>query len=98
MPKLNDRQRRFCELLVQGMSATEAAKQAGYAASTAGSNADKLLKNTNVSDYLAELRAELKDESIADARERAQFWTEVMRGKGSATFVTKEGLSEGPPD
>ena len=53
--KLNMRQRKFAEFYAQGNTASESAIKAGYSAKYAGVNADKLLKNTNVSKYIKEL-------------------------------------------
>lgn len=77
---MNDRQRRFCELYCgecQG-NATEAAKRAGYKPDYAGTNAGKLLKNTKVKKYIAELNAEITKSNIATAEDIQAFWTEVL--------------------
>lgn len=54
---LNDRQRRFAELLVEGRSATSAYIDAGYAEQGAEASASRLLSNAKVAAYVAILRA-----------------------------------------
>lgn len=95
---LTPRQKKFCELYAANPDGKQAALGAGYAPAYADRQASQLLDNPRVSAYLASLTEPQRDERIADARERQEFWTEVMRGKGEATFVTKEGLLSGPPD
>jgi phage terminase small subunit len=96
--QLTDRQRKFCENLNRGMSATDAAKDAGYSPKWAGHDAAKILKNPQVAAYLDDLRTESRDESIADGTERRKLLTELMRGNTDAPFVTGIGLVDGKPD
>lgn len=79
-PKFTDRQRIFCENLNRGMSATEAARKAGYSEEYANRQAGKLVdKSPAVQAYLAELREASKSTSIADGKERREFLTRVLR-------------------
>ncbi len=94
----NAKQKKFCELYAAHPDGKQAAIGAGYSERTAESQASQLLKNPKVVSYLKTLTQPERDDRIADATERQRFWTEVMRGKGRATFVTKEGLDSGPPD
>lgn len=64
-PDLNDRQRRFAELVVEGLPAGRAYEQAGYSArgASADNNASRLLGNARVSEYLSNLRKEAMEAS-----------------------------------
>lgn len=55
---INDRMRRVCELVVQGVPAGRAYEQAGYTArgDAADQNASQLLRKPKVADYLRTLR------------------------------------------
>lgn len=70
-PVINEKQKRFAELLViEGMQGSEAARQAGYAEKNAGIIAFNLTKkNLLVADYIADLRAKVSMASLA-TRER----------------------------
>lgn len=96
--RLTDMQRKFCENLNTGMTATEAAREAGYKPSYANREANQLLDKPQVRAYLDELRAASRDESVADGRERRRLLTDLMRGRVAAPFVTREGLQDGPAD
>ncbi len=57
--KLTDKQKRFCEEYLVDLNATQAYMRAGYSVKkrvTAEQNASKLLRNTKVQEYIAELR------------------------------------------
>jgi len=60
---MTPKQKKFCEELMVDENATQAMIRAGYSAKFAGTNADKLLKNTNVAAYIAQLRAEIRERS-----------------------------------
>jgi phage terminase small subunit len=55
---LNEKQKKFCELLDACENQSEAAREAGYSKRTAASIAARLLTNINVQRYLEELRVE----------------------------------------
>lgn len=77
---MNERQRRFCEYYCgecQG-NASEAAKRAGYKAKYAATNAGKLLKNTKVKAYIAEINAEITKSNIATIEDIQAFWSEIL--------------------
>jgi phage terminase small subunit len=97
MPKLTDRQRLFCEHLNRGMSATEAARKAGYSDTYADRQAAQLLGKTQVDSYLQELRAASRDESVADGAERRRVLTEILRGSLVAPAMSKDGPVEMQP-
>ena len=83
--KLNMRQRKFAEFYAQGNTASESAIKAGYSAKYAGVNADKLLKNTNVSKYIKELADKAKDERILTAKDRQVLLSDIANSKEEDT-------------
>jgi len=80
MAKLTAKQQRFCDEYLIDLNATQAAIRAGYAEKFAGQNADKILKNTNVKEYIKNRMAEKEKELIADQDEILRYLTAVMRG------------------
>lgn len=76
---MNLRQKRFADEYIITGNATESAIAAGYSKKYAGTNADKLLKNTNIQDYIKERNKELDSEKIATMKEVKEFWTRLMR-------------------
>lgn len=77
--KLNARQKKFAEYYVQSGNAAESARKAGYSEKFAAQNADKLLKNTNISEYIKELSDKLKDERIMTAKDRQVLLSDIAR-------------------
>lgn len=94
MAKLNARQELFCLEYIKDGNATQAAIRAGYKPKYAGTNADKLLKNTNIRARIDELMAEVQQDKIADAEEVLRYLTSVIRGE--ATEEVAVGTSIGP--
>jgi phage terminase small subunit len=74
------RQRRFCEFYVESGNAKQSYIKAGYSAKgrTAEVNSSRMLRKTEVHQYIKELNAKLETESIADINKIKQFWTDVM--------------------
>jgi phage terminase small subunit len=81
MAKLSEKQRKFCEHYAKLGNATESAKLAGYSEKTAYSIGDENLRKPELQEYLKTLTQPESDKRIADAIERQQFLTEMMRGK-----------------
>lgn len=79
MAKLTERQKRFADEYLKIGNASEASKRAGYSRKYAGTNADKLLKNTNVAEYIESRNRELNRNNIAEMQEVKEFWTDTMR-------------------
>ena len=91
MAKLTERQRRFVDEYIISGNATEAARNAGYSEKYAGTNSDKLLKNTNVKAELDKRMQEVQTNKIAKAEEVLEFLTASMRGEIlEPTLVTTE--------
>lgn len=53
-------------------------KKAGYSPKFAANNADKLLKNTNVKKYIAEINEKITKTNIATVEEIQMFWTSIL--------------------
>lgn len=77
--KLNERQRKFAEFYVQNGNAAESAKKAGYSEKFAAQNANKLLKNTNVSKYIKQLSDKIEDKCILNAKDRQIILSEIAK-------------------
>lgn len=56
MPKLTEKQKRFCEEYLIDLNATQAAIRAGYAEKRASEQSHQLLQKTTVLEYLSKLR------------------------------------------
>lgn len=77
--KLNDRQKRFAdELLICG-NASEAARRAGYSAKYINKNVLKLRQNKALQEYIDERRKIIDAGKVADAKERRESLTKVLR-------------------
>lgn len=81
---LNPRQRAFAEHYIKLGNATKAYRAAGYEGSTPEAfenSACRLLGHVGVRKYIGELLDDCASPRIADARERHEFLTDVMRGR-----------------
>lgn len=77
--KLNNRQKLFAEFYVQGYSATEAARKAGYSENYSSHRSDELLRNVEISQYIRELADKAKDERILTAKDRQVMLSDIAR-------------------
>lgn len=95
--ELNERQKKFADYVIKlGRSrAREAAEIAGYSKKTASVQANQLLKNLKIKDYIKERiktaaepreRAEADRKLVADGDEVLQFLTATMRGEVKDQF------------
>lgn len=92
MPELKNKQREnFCLEIVSGKSGTQAAIDAGYSAKTAGSQANRLLKNAEIKSRIAELMEQIASQKVADAREVMEYLTAVMRGEAMSHVLCLAG-------
>lgn len=94
MGEINIRQKAFADEWLKCGNATEAAIKAGYSKKYAGTNADKLLKNTKISAYIDERQKQIEDSRIADVSEVLQFFSSVMRGEVKDQFEMDAALSD----
>lgn len=88
------KQKAFADYYIETGNATEASIKAGYSEKWAGTNADKLLKNTNVSTYIAEHIKPKEEKRIATAEEVMQFFSDVMNGRVKDQFGLDASLSD----
>lgn len=88
--ELTDKQKRFCEEYLVDFNITRAGERAGYKERTVF----RLIKDTNVQQYIKEMMQELKSARIADATEVMEYLTSVMRGeaKEEETVVSASGV------
>ena len=92
--ELTPKQKAFAEYYIECGNATEAAIRAGYKEEYAGTNADKLLKNTKISTYIAERVRPTEDKRIATGDEVMEFLTAVMRGEIKDAFDLPPSLAD----
>ena len=83
--RLTPRQQAFVERYAACGNATEAARLAGYAEQYAGRFAAQLLEKPLVREALAALTKHVSSARIADAKERQEFWTSMMRDEMQET-------------
>lgn len=79
MSKLTIKQKRFVDEYIISGNATDAAIKAGYSKKYAGQNADKLLKNTKVRQYIDVRLKELDDAAIMKQEEVLKLLTKTGR-------------------
>lgn len=92
--KLTPKQKRFCEEYLKSNNATEAAKKAGYKASSAYSIGAENLKKPVISAYIKRRMDEQDAALVADSNEILKFYTAVMRGKVKDQFGMDASLSD----
>lgn len=93
MEKLTLKQQHFADEYIISGNATQSAIKAGYSKKYAATNTDKLLKNTNIKNYIDERLKELEDKAIAKQEEVLQYLTSVMRGEHEEEVLY--GMGEG---
>lgn len=81
VPPMTERQKKFAEYYAQCGNAAQSAIQAGYSEKYAGQNADKLLKNTNIADYIRTLTEDAQTARIMTARERQATLSDIAKDK-----------------
>lgn len=81
---MNERQKRFAEYYTQSGNAAQSAIKAGYSEKYAAQNTDKLLKNTNISEYIKQLSEKAQDERIMTAKERQALLSDIAKYDGYA--------------
>lgn len=92
---LNDKQRQFYKEYIVDANATQSAIRAGYSKKTAYSQGQRLLKNVEGQQYLAELMAEKESKLIATQDEVLKYLTSVLRGESQSTEIVVEGTGDG---
>lgn len=98
MELANKKWERFCLEYAREPNATKAYKKAGYKCkndASAGSSANKLLKNAKIQARLAELHEEMASEKIASATEIQERLTSILRMEMQEEVVVVEGVEKG---
>ena len=93
---MNERQKKFCEAFLTSGNATQSYIEAGYSPKGAGQSADKLLKNTEIQNYIQEQLRTLHNSKRASAEEVLEYFTKVMRGESQSEVIvyeTKNGVT-----
>ena len=105
MPKLTEKQKRFCEEYLIDLNAVQAAIRAGYSEKTARFasqwiNEKNLQKPT--SKYIPEMREyidsqleAMHNDRTADAQEVVEYLTSVMRGESKSEEIVLKGVGKG---
>ena len=94
MAKMTAKQQRFCDEYLIDLNATQAAIRAGYSEKYAHTNANKLLQNTTIKDFISERMAEKEDELIADQNEVLKYLTSVLRGEEKDEQLISNAMGE----
>ena len=94
MNKLTPKQKAFADYYIETGNATESAKRAGYSEKTAYSTGNRMLKNVEVSTYIAERTAPTEQKRIATGDEVMEFLTAVMRGEIKDAFDLPPSLAD----
>lgn len=93
--KLNARQQRFVDEYLIDLNATQAAVRAGYSEKYAHTNANKLLQNTTIKEFIEKRMAEKEKDLIASQDEVLKYLTSVLRGESQSTELVVEGTGDG---
>ena len=95
-PKLNQRQERFCELVVAGRPATQAYIEAGYKVSTkaAEASASRLLRNVKAKQKISELSEPRTEQALLKKEDNLRWLagcitTPINQIDGNSPFVTE---------
>lgn len=95
---LNVKQEAFCLHYAKTGNATEAYKEAGYAATTeraAYAASNRLLKNVKVQARLKELADEMASDKIAGIREVQERLSAILRMEQTEEVIVVEGTGDG---
>jgi len=93
--KMTEKQKRFCDEYLIDLNATQACIRAGYSEKYAGTNADKLLKNTKVKSYIDKRMKKKESNLIASQDEVLKYLTSVLRGESESEIIVVEGKGDG---
>lgn len=77
---MTDRQKLFVEEYLKDYNATKAAIRAGYSKRTAYSQGQRLLKNVEIKQAIADFREKIKNDNIVDIKDIEEFLSQTMLG------------------
>lgn len=95
MPKLTEKQKRFCEEYLIDLNATQAAIRAGYSEKTAYTIGQKLTKKDEAKAYIDEMIESIRNERTANVQEVVEYLTSVMRGESESEEIVLKGVGKG---
>lgn len=84
---MTEKQKLFCDEYLTDLNATQAAIRAGYSEKYAHTNANKLLQNTTIKEYIKKRLAEKEDALIAKQDEVLKTLTRIMRREEQEAVV-----------
>lgn len=87
------KQKKFADEYIISGNATQAAIKAGYSKKYTNTNANKLLQNTTVREYIDKIMAKHDDKKIAKQEEVLEYLTCILRGE--QTEETLKGAGNG---
>lgn len=90
--QLSERQKRFCDEYLLSLNATQAAIAAGYKEKYAHTNANKLLQNTTIKEFISKRLDEKKKNTIATQDEILEYFTKVMRGESQSAVLARNDI------
>ena len=92
---MTNKQKRFADEYLVDLNATQAAIRAGYSERSAGRNADRMMKNDEIRNYIEEQIQQLHNERTADAQEVIEYLTSVLRGESEGEELVNEFQGDG---
>lgn len=100
---MTEKQKRFCDEYLVDSNATQAAIRAGYSKSSAGRNANRMMKNDEIKSYIEAALTRLQTKKVADAQEVMEYLTSVLRGESQSSVLARDKIGaerviEKPPD
>ena len=87
------KQKKFADEYIISGNPTQAAIKAGYSKKYTNTNANKLLQNTTVREYIDKIMAKYDDKKIAKQEEVLEYLTCILRGE--QTEETLKGAGNG---
>lgn len=92
---MNARKKAFCDYYIEtGGNQTESAKRAGYSEKTAYSQGNRLMKDADVIEYIAQRQKEVESTRLVTLEDIQSFRVRVMRGDEKDAFGMDAGLSD----
>lgn len=90
----NPKQKAFADYYIETGNLTQSAIKAGYSTKYANTNANKLLQNTTIKQYIDKRMEEIESNRIAKPEEVLKYLTSVMRGEIKDQFDLDAPLQE----
>lgn len=92
--KLTPKEAKFIDEYIRTGNGQQSVIEAGYNSKAPHTYANTLLKKDYIAEEINYRLSQARDESIADATEIMQYFTDVMRGKIADQFGLEASLSE----